>query len=290
MMVNYVNGFPQMTISGVVPMVAFNTEIVMKNPYQYTVKHVFNGEALFNAQLSIAQAKLLDCVVEFGFGLKHNIHLLMDYVNGLPMITVTGNWPLIKFTTEVTMKNIFHWSVTHVVNGWEMINVGVTLAEGNLLECTVLFSKKQVLHFKVEYSNNTVKVVFPKTNFWLLDHKHGEVEWAFIPTNPANLWQGRNVKFAVLRQDTPLLKIGGLINLTFNSELIHIVLNNWTVNLKTMMWLPKVTYEMKLLKETTKIFHVIFSTNETPFRLHVCCPFLINTILNIQNLEYVKLE
>merc|ERR1712142_810038 len=266
LMINYVNGFPQMTISGVVPMVAFNTELVMKNPYQYTVKHVFNGEALFNAQLSIAQAKLLDCVVEFGFGLKYNIHLLMDYVNGLPKITVTGNWPLIEFTTEVTMKNIFHWSVTHVVNGWEMINVDVTLAEGNLLECTVLFSKKQVLHFK----------------------------------------------FAVLRQDTPLLKIGGLINLTFNSELIHIVFNNWTinimqptlmkllpitalegevlVNLKTMKWLPKVTYEMKLLKETTKIFHVIFSTNETPFKLHVCCPFLINTILNIQNLEYVKLE
>merc|ERR1712215_174696 len=118
--------------------------------------------------------------------------------------------------------------------------------------------------------------------------------------------------FAVLRQDAPLLKISGLINLTFNSEIIHIVLNNWTinimqptlmkllpitalegevlVNLKTMKWLPKVTYEMKLLKETTKVFHVIFSTNETPFKLHICCPFLINTILNIQNLEYVKLE
>merc|ERR1712042_86548 len=312
LMINNINGFPQMTISGVVPMVAFNTEIVMKNPHQYTVKHVFNGETLFNAQLSIAQTKLFDCVAEFGFGLKYNIHLLMDYVYGLPKITVTGNWPLIKFTTDVTMKNIFHWSVTHVVNGWEMINVDVTLAEGNLLECTVLFSKKQVLHFKVEYANNTVKLIFPKTNFWLLDHKNFEVEWAFIPTNPANLWQGGNVKFAVLRQDTPLLKIGGFINLTFNSELIHIVFNNWTinimqptlmkllpitalegevlVNLKTMKWLPKVTYEMKLLKETTKIFHVIFSTNETPFKLHVCCPFLINTILNIQNLEYVKLE
>merc|ERR1712142_88785 len=312
LMIHGINGFPQMTISGVVPMVAFNTEIVMKNPYQYTVKHVFNGETLFNAQLSIAQTKLFDCVAEFGFGLKYNIHLLMDYVYGLPKITVTGNWPLIKFTTEVTMKNIFHWSVTHVVNGWEMINVDVTLAEGNLLECTVLFSMKQVLHFKVEYANNTVKLIFPKTNFWLLDHKNFEVEWAFIPTNPANLWQGGNVKFAVLRQDTPLLKIGGLINLTFNSELIHIVFNNWTinvmqptlmkllpitalegevlVNLKTMKWLPKVTYEIKLLKETTKIFHVIFSTNDTPFKLHVCCPFLINTILNIQNLEYVKLE
>merc|ERR1719357_2431007 len=312
LMVNYVNGFPQMKISGVVPMVSFDTEVVMKNPYQYTVKHVFNGETLFNAELSIAQAKLLDCVVEFGLGLNYNTHLLMDYVNGLPKIIATGNWPLIRFTTEVTMKNIFHWSVTHVVNGWEMINVDVTLAEGNLVECMVLLGKKQVLHFKVEYANNTAKLIFPKTNFWLLDHKNFEVEWAFIPTNAANLWQGGNVKFAVLRQDTPLLKIGGLINLTFNSEIINIVFNNWTinvmqptlmkllpitalegevlVNLKTMKWLPKVTYEMKLLKETTKVFHVIFSTNETPFKLHVCCPFLINTILNIQNLEYVKLE
>merc|ERR1712042_257949 len=312
LIVEQVNGFPKVAISGTVPMVTFNTEIAMLNLYQYTLKHVFNGETLFNAKLSVAQAKLLDCVVEFGFGLKYNTHLLMDYVNGLPKIMVTGNLPLIKFTTELTMKNIFHWSLSHVVNGWEMFNVDVTLAEGSLLECIVLVSKKQVLHFKVEYANNTVKLIFPETNFWLLDHKDFEVEWAFIPTNAANLWQGGNVKFAVLRKDTTLLKIGGLINLTFNSDMIHIVLNNWTfkivqptlmklmpvtalqgevlVNLKTMKWLPKVTFEMKLQKETSKVVHIIFSTNETPFKLHFYCPLLTNTILNIQNLEYVKVE
>jgi len=312
LIVEQVNGFPKVAISGTVPMVTFNTEIAMLNLYQYTLKHVFNGETLFNAKLSVAQAKLLDCVVEFGFGLKYNTHLLMDYVNGLPKIMVTGNLPLIKFTTELTMKNIFHWSLSHVVNGWEMFNVDVTLAEGSLLECIVLVSKKQVLHFKVEYANNTVKLIFPETNFWLLDHKDFEVEWAFIPTNAANLWQGGNVKFAVLRKDTTLLKIGGLINLTFNSDMIHIVLNNWTfkivqptlmklmpvtalqgevlVNLKTMKWLPKVTFDMKLQKETSKVVHIIFSTNETPFKLHFYCPLLTNTILNIQNLEYVKVE
>merc|ERR1711915_1043733 len=236
----------------------------------------------------------------------------MDYGNGLPKLIVTGNLPMINFTTKLTMKNIFHWSLSHVINGWEMLNVDVTLAEGSLLECVVLFSKNQILHFKIERGNNTVKLIFLNTNFWLLDHKNLNVEWAFIPANAANLWQGGNVKFAVLRQDAQLLKIGGLINLTFNSDMIHIVLNNWTikimqptlmklmpvtalqgeilVNLKTMKWLPRVTFDMKLQKETTKVVHIIFSSNETPFKLQFCCPLLINTILNIQNIEYVEIE
>jgi len=312
LIVDQVNGFPKVAVSGTLPMVAFNTEIAMQNPYQYTVKNVVNGETLFNAKLSVAQEKLLDCVVQFGFGLRYNTHLLMDYGNGLPKLIVTGNLPLINFTTKLTMKNIFHWSLSHVVNKWEMLNVDVTLAEGSLLECIVLLSKNQIIHFKVEHGNNTVKLIFPNTNFWLLDHKNLKVELAFIPTNAANLWQGGNVKFAVLRQDAQLLKIGGLINLTFNSDMIHIVLNNWTikimqptlmklmpvtalqgeilVNLKTMKWLPRVTFDMKLQKEITKVVHIIFSTNETPFKLHFCCPLLINTILNIQNLEYVEIE
>merc|ERR550519_1258835 len=50
-------------------------------------------------------------------------------------------------------------------------------------------------------------------------------------------------------------------------------------------FVPRLSLEAKIHKDEMKIFHYLFTTTETPYKLHIFCPYVFKNVLKIQNLE-----
>merc|ERR1712142_891352 len=171
--VDSMHGFPKMLISGNVPSTflfnagKFESQLVMHHLLHYSVKHIHNGEEMLKVKVIAAKGKLLECSVLFGTGLKYNTNVIVDHVNGFPKMVILGKLPYIfmqsvaEFKTEVLMHNLFHYSVSHVFNGQELLKVKATVFQGKILECTVLFghSLKYNTVVTVNYVNGFPKMI-----------------------------------------------------------------------------------------------------------------------------------
>merc|ERR1719369_1816003 len=54
-------------------------------------------------------------------------------------------------------------------------------------------------------------------------------------------------------------------------------------------FVPRLSLEAKLHKDEMKMFHYLFTTTETPYKLHIFCPYVFKKILNIQNIEHIEI-
>merc|ERR1712168_300218 len=115
MKVKMMSGFPMIEITGNVPACRlfsageFKTEVVIKNWFNYEIKHIFNGLEMLNLRPAIKM------------------------MSGFPMIEITGNVPACllfsagEFKTEVIIKNWFNYEFKHIFNGTEMMNLRLAI-------------------------------------------------------------------------------------------------------------------------------------------------------------------
>merc|ERR1712168_1143886 len=74
----------------------FKTEVIVKNWFNYELKHIFNGMEILSMRI--------------------------EMLNGLPMIEIAGNVPACRlfaagqFKTEVMVKNWFNYEIKHIFN------------------------------------------------------------------------------------------------------------------------------------------------------------------------------
>merc|ERR1719228_2565274 len=76
------NGFPMIEITGNVPACPlfsageFKTEVMVKNWFNYEIKHIFNGMEMLNLRIAIINGKI-EMIVQYG--LTHKTHMVIEY-------------------------------------------------------------------------------------------------------------------------------------------------------------------------------------------------------------------
>jgi len=250
----------------------------------------------------------------------HNIVMKFKMLSGFPMIEITGNVPAChlfstgEFKTEVMVKNWFSYEIKHIFNGMEMLNLRFAIHNGKI-EMIVQYGLTHKTHMVIEYEfMKWMKIIFPLTNTWLSQDLR--IELHYQPTNEAKLLEGGNIKVVAMRDSVPFLNIGGYYGLTLDSTKYELLFNDFYVNMlnqeivqvygitfselkfygkifldrKNMNgFVPRLSLEAKLHKDEMKIFHYLFTTTETPYKLHIFCPYVFKDILRIQNVEHIEI-
>merc|ERR1712002_1096086 len=210
--------------------------------------------------------------------IKHSFHgegmftMKMYLLNGFPRIEITGNIPpecqlfyAGVFQTEMIVNNWFNYEIKHIFNEMEMLNVNLAV-------------------------NN------------------GRIEMHYQPTNEEKHLEGGNIKIVAMRDNNPIMKIGGYYGLTLDSTKYEILLKNVYINMMNKevtvvegitfselkysgriffdrmnrnKFLPKVSMEAKIQKDEKMVFHYLFTTVETPYKLLIFYPYLFHDILNL---------
>merc|ERR1712002_94423 len=230
MKLKMLNGFPMIEITGNVPACRlfsagyFKTEVMVKNWFNYELKHIFNGTEMMNMRIAIINGKIeitgnvpacllfsagefkTEVIVKnwFNYELKHIFNgmeilsMRIEMLNGLPMIEIAGNVPACRlfaagqFKTEVMVKNWFNYEIKHIFNGMEMLNLRVAIINGKI-EMIAQYGLTHKTHMVIEYEFlKWMKIIFPLTNTWLSQEMG--IHMHYQPTNEAKLFEGGNLK------------------------------------------------------------------------------------------------
>merc|ERR1712168_1651306 len=300
--IKMMSGFPMIEITGNVPACRlfsageFKTEVIIKNWFNYEIKHIFNGLEMLNLRNAIKM------------------------MSGFPIIEISGDVPACRlfsvgeFKTELMVKNWFNYEIKHIFNGMEILYLRSAIINGKI-EMIVQYGLTHKTHMVIEYEFlKWMKIIFPLTNTWLSQHM--AIEMHYQPTNEAKLLEGGNIKIVCMRDNVPIMKIGGYFGLTLDSTKYELLLNDFYINMlnqeiveifgitfsdikffgkifldleKMNGFVPRLSLEAKLHKDEIKMFHYLFTTTETPYKLHIFCPYVFKNILNIQNIEHIEI-
>merc|ERR1712168_332925 len=302
MKVKMMSGFPMIEITGNVPAChlfsagEFKTEVIIKNWFNYEIKHIFNGKEILYLRTAIKM------------------------MSGFPIIEISGNVPACRlfsageFKTELMVKNWFNYEIKHIFNGMEILYLRSAIINGKI-EMIVQYGLTHKTHMVIEYEFlKWMKIIFPLTNTWLSQHM--AIEMHYQPTNEVKLLEGGNIKIVCMRDNVPIMKIGGYFGLTLDSTKYELLLNDFYINMlnqeiveifgitfsdikffgkifsdleKMNGFVPRLSLEAKLHKDEIKMFHYLFTTTETPYKLHIFCPYVFKNVLNIQNIEHIEI-
>merc|ERR1712002_1444486 len=213
MKLKMLNGFPMIEITGNVPACRlfsagyFKTEVMVKNWFNYELKHIFNGTEMMNMRIAIINGK----------------------------VEITGNVPACllfsagQFKTEVMMKNWFNYEIKHIFNGMEMLNLRIAIINGKI-EMIAQYGLTHKTHMVIEYEYlKWMKIIFPLTNTWLSQEMG--VHMHYQPTNEAKLLEGGNMKIMLMRDNVAIMNIGGYYGLTLDSTKYELLLNDFYVQM-----------------------------------------------------------
>merc|ERR1712168_254879 len=267
MKLNMLNGFPMIEITGNVPACRlfsagyFKTEVMVKNRFNYELKHIFNGTEMMNLRLAIINGKIeitgnvpacllfsagefkTEVIVKnwFNYELMHifngmeMLNLRIKMLNGFPMIEIAGNVPACRlfaagqFKTEVMVKNWFNYEIKHIFNGMEMLNLRIAIINGKI-EMIAQYGLTHKTHMVIEYEFlKWMKIIFPLTNTWLSQEMG--VHMHYQPTNEAKLLEGGNMKIVLMRDNVAIMNIGGYYGLTLDSAKYELLLNDFYVSM-----------------------------------------------------------
>merc|ERR1719233_1620028 len=95
------NGFPMIEITGNVPTTrlftagVFKTELILKNLYNYEIKHVFKGMEMLNLKVAIIDGKM-EMIMKYGQTHKTHIVLEYEYLRWIKILLPTTNTWLSK--------------------------------------------------------------------------------------------------------------------------------------------------------------------------------------------------
>merc|ERR1712002_348749 len=294
------NGFPRIEIAGKIPTFNyftagdFKTEIIVNSLLNYEIKHLFNGVEM--------------------------LRLTFEMLNGFPIIEITGTLPTTPlftagvFKSQLIVKSLYNYEIKHVFKGMEMFNLNIALINGKM-EMIMKHGQTHKTHIVLEYEYlRWIKILLPTTNTWL--SKDLGVEMHYQPTNEEKLLEGGNIKIVAKHDKMPIMKFGGYYGLTLDSTKYEILLNDFYINLlnneiklfdgitfselkfygkisldrlhintidrlNLNAMMPKIALEAKLHKDEQKVFHYLMTTIETPCKLHIFFPYLLQNILSM---------
>merc|ERR1719289_282349 len=95
------NGFPMIEITGNVPTTrlftagVFKTELILKNLYNYEIKHVFKGMEMLNLNIALINGKM-ELIMKYGQTHKTHIVLEYEYLRWIKILLPTTNTWLSK--------------------------------------------------------------------------------------------------------------------------------------------------------------------------------------------------
>merc|ERR1719312_344773 len=237
----------------------------------------------------------------------------MYLLNGFPRIEITGNIPpecqlfyAGEFKTEMIVNNLFNYEIKHIFNGMEILNVNLSANNGRI-EMIVKYGQTHKTHIVVDYQYlRWIKILLPTTNTWISNELGFEMHYQ--PTNEERHLEGGIIKIVAMRDNNPIMKIGGYYGLTLDTTKYEILLKNVYINMMNKevtfvegitfselkysgriffdrmnrnKFLPKVSMEAKIHKDEKMVFHYLFTTVETPYKLLIVYPYLFHDILNL---------
>merc|ERR1719186_2225406 len=301
------NGFPRIEITGNIPTFKyfaagdFKTEVIVNSWLNYEIKHIFNGLEM--------------------------LRLTLEMLNGFPMIKITGTLPSTPlftagvFKSELIVKSLYNYEIKHVFKGMEMLNLNIALINGKM-EMIMKYGQTHKTHIVLEYEYlRWIKILLPTTNTWL--SKDLGVEMHYQPTNEEKLLEGGNIKIVAKKDKMPIMKFGGYYGLTLDSAKYEILLNDFYINLlnnEIMLFdgitfselkfygkialqhlnmnvidylnlntvIPKISLEAKIHKDEQKVFHYLLTTMETPCKIYISFPYLLQNILSMTQ-EHIEI-
>merc|ERR1719193_2261499 len=307
MKVKMLDGFPMLEITGSVPAFQyftagdFKTEVIFNSWLNYEIKHIFNDVEM--------------------------MRLTFEMLNGFPMIEMTGTVPTTRlftagvFKTELIVKNLYNYEIKHVFKGMEILNLKVAIINEKM-EMIMKYGQTHKTHIVLEYEYlRWIKILLPTTNTWL--SKDLGVEMHYQPTNEEKLLEGGNIKIVVKHDKMPVMKFGGYCGLTLDSTKYEILMNDFYINLlnnEILLFdgitfselnfsgkialdhlninvidyfnlnavIPKIVLEAKIHKDEQKVFHYLLTTIETPYKLHIFFPYLLQNILSMTQ-EHIEI-
>merc|ERR1712002_1414567 len=214
MKLKMMNGFPMIEITGNTPACHLftngQTQIIMHNWYDYEIQHSFHGEGMFTMKMYL--------------------------LNGFPRVEITGNIPpecqlfyAGEFKTEMIVNNWFNYEIKHIFNGMEMLNVNLAVNNGRI-EMIVKYGQTHKTHIVMDYQYlRWIKILLPTTNTWISNELGFEMHYQ--PTNEEKHLEGGIIKIVAMRDNNPIMKIGGYYGLTLDSTKYEILLKNFYINM-----------------------------------------------------------
>merc|ERR1712142_55134 len=297
------NGFPRVEIAGTMPTLpilpagVFKTVVIVNNWVDYEIKHIFNDMEMLN--------------------------VVFKMLNGFPRLVITGTMPTVPFLpagvfkTEVIANSRYNYEIKHIFNEMQMLNLKIAIINGKM-EMIGKYGMTHKTHLVMEYEYmRWVKIMLPTTNTWL--SKEPGIEMHYQPTNEAKLLEGGNIKIVAMLEKLPIITIGGYYGLTLDSSKYEILLKDFHIKLNQEIilfngftiselkfygkmvfnyismhdmlqngMLPKLSVETMVHKDEKLIYQYLFTTIESPYKLHVFYPYLFKSILGLPH-EHIEI-
>merc|ERR1719184_425804 len=293
------NGFPRMEITGKIPAFHyftagdFKSEVIVHSWLNYEIKHVSNG--------------------------VEKLRFIFQMLNGFPRMDITGNLPTTPlftagvFKSQLIVKSLYNYEIKHIFKGMEILNLNIAVKNGKM-EMIMKYGQTHKTHIVLEYAYlRWIKILLPTTNTWL--SKDLGVEMHYQPTNEEKLIEGGNIKILARSDSKPVMNIGGYYRLTLDSTKYELLLNDFYVSLlndKIMLFdgitfselkfygnilldhqgmkgsMPKISLEANIQTDGKKVFHYLFTTIETLYKLDIFFPYLFKNILSMAQ-EHIEI-
>merc|ERR1719500_1463608 len=211
------------------------------------------------------------------------------------MIEITGNVPACslfsagEFKTEVMVKNLLNYEIKHIFNGMEMLNLRIAIINGKI-EMIVQYGLTHKTHIVIEYEFlKWMKIIFPLTNTWLSQDLG--IEMHYQPTNEAKLLEGGNIKIVAMRDNVPIMNIGGYYGLTLASTKYELLLKDFYVNMLNQEIVQIFGTTFSELKFNGKIFLDLEKMNGFVPRLALEAMLHKDEMKNVlnMNVEYIEI-
>merc|ERR1711942_496877 len=131
MKVRMLNGFPRIEITGFVPTTRFFTagvfksEVIVKNWYNYEIKHVFKGMEMLNLNIEILNGKM-EMIMKYGQTHKTHIVIEYEYLRWIKILLPTSNTWLSK-----DLRVELHYQPTNEAKQLEGGNIKIVAKHDN---------------------------------------------------------------------------------------------------------------------------------------------------------------
>merc|ERR1719370_2697294 len=253
------NGFPMIEITGNLPTTplftagVFKSQLIVKNLYNYEIKHFFKGMDILNLKIALINGKM-EMIMKYGQTHKTHIVLEYEYLRWIKILLPTTNTWLSK-DLGVEM----HYQPTNEEK----------LIEGGNIKIVAKSDSMPVMKFGGYYglTLDSQKIEILLNDFYIN-----------LLNNEIMLFDG--IPFSELKFYGKI----ALHHLNMNVMSCHAM--SCHLNLKTMI--PKIALEAKIHKDEQKVFHYLLTTMETPCKVHIFFPYVFQNILGMTQ-EHIEI-
>merc|ERR1712168_1413693 len=348
--IKMLNGFPMIEIAGNVPACLlfsagqFKTEVMVKNWFNYEIKHIFNGMEMLNLRIAIINGKI-EMIAQYG--LTHKTHMVTEYEYlkwmkiifpltntwlsqemGIHMhyqptneakLLEGGNLKIMLMLDNVAIMNIGgYYGLTLDSAKYELLlnDVFVQMLNQEIVQIFGITFSELKFYGKIFLDREKMNGYVPRLSLEAKLHKDEmkifhyifattetpykfHIFCPFVFKNVLNIQtvehieithehvaHGKETSITPMCNLTPMKIITKVSPYVMSLELmdgeVSLVkfFGKAFLDLEKMNgFVPRLSLEAQLHKDEMKIFHYIFTTTETPYKLHIFCPYVFKNVL-----------